>query len=100
MKTISWYQQDETTDEEGFYFQPPTVYESERRILEEDGCPDTHKIEFLWHEPEDRDDAILYATVPDNVFDWMKTEGWGDPEEQDHDRIIQIAKENPVDYGR
>lgn len=77
MRTLQWYQQDETTDEDGFYLQPPAVYEAERKALADAGCPSPDLIVFRSHEPEDRDTAILTASVHQAAEVWMRNEDWG-----------------------
>lgn len=71
MRTVSWYQQNEATDADGFFLQPPDVYEAERQELAGGNCPDTDKIEFQSHEIEDRDSAFISALVTEATYEWM-----------------------------
>lgn len=72
---ISWYAQNEKTDEDGFLLDGEPCFEAEMRILREDGAPDTEKVVFVDWEADGRDESVLTADASEAFAAWLRAEG-------------------------
>lgn len=79
LKSFAWLALNDATDEDGFYLEDgPEVREAEREALRDAGAPDVDAIVFVSILPEDRDDAMVEAMVPDSFVAWAKDPNGGD----------------------
>lgn len=68
---VSWYAQNEDTDEFGCLLQHSDAIEPERRTLAEMGAPDTEFLRFRDIVPEDRDSALCTAEATPAFHQWL-----------------------------
>lgn len=71
MPTIAWYQQNEEITGEGVFLEGEAAMRDDMALFADEGAPDTESAEFLSWEAEDRDEAIIEASVSDALFAWM-----------------------------
>jgi hypothetical protein len=70
---FAWIAVNEATDAAGFYLEDgPELREIERRVLKAWGAPGTEHIQFHSILPEDRDEAMVEADVPEEFAKWAK----------------------------